>query len=373
MGGFLVTVLALPGGADLVEVTITDPPPTVEPGMKFVVTDTVRNQGGTTARRSETGYYLGLQPQREASDILLTGARSVPSLGPGESSTGSTTVTVPPSTPWGTYFLIGCADNQQVVGGSDEAQNCRTSGALVVVSKTIDLTGSWASIEHSCAGPYAKGLRCRLDGTFELRNIGASKAVSSQIAFYLSMDATFSADDLLLNQVSTPALDPGESVSKNLGVQLPDDVTAFGKFVIAVVDSVDRNDEVNEMNNHLSTQAAAALVDRVCSPEPTTNMPIAYGQRITCRIDSGADTDSFQFAGQAGDRVLIHARTLVGPGGPCIRLLAPTGRPLGQEVCASAGASIERTLQGSGTYTIVVHENANNEVIDYLMILVKNP
>jgi hypothetical protein len=64
---------------------------------------------------------------------VLLGGRAVSSLAPGSSLSGNTPVTVPLPTPAGTYFVLACADDSETVSESNEQNNCRASGILVVV------------------------------------------------------------------------------------------------------------------------------------------------------------------------------------------------------------------------------------------------
>src|SRR5262249_41192759 len=80
-------------------------------GGSFSVTDTVQNIGVAAAGASTTQYYLSLDVFRNTADKRLMGSRSVPSLPPGATSTGSVTVTVPGSTASGTYYVLACADD----------------------------------------------------------------------------------------------------------------------------------------------------------------------------------------------------------------------------------------------------------------------
>jgi hypothetical protein len=58
----------------------------------------------------------------------------VGNLAAGASSSGSVNnVTVPSSTPVGTYYLLACADDLAAVSEADEANNCRAAAATVVV------------------------------------------------------------------------------------------------------------------------------------------------------------------------------------------------------------------------------------------------
>jgi hypothetical protein len=62
-----------------------------------------------------TQYYLSTDTTKSIGDKLLTGTRSVPTLGPGASSTGTLTVTVPTTTTLGTYYLLACADDAGIL------------------------------------------------------------------------------------------------------------------------------------------------------------------------------------------------------------------------------------------------------------------
>jgi subtilase family serine protease len=122
------------GAPDLVVTTISDPPATAVRGGSFGVTETVRNQGSAAAGVSTARYYLSLDTLKSSSDQLLTGKRVVPGLAPGTDSPGNATVTIPTSTPVGTYYLLACADDKKVVAESNEGNNCQASVTTVVVS-----------------------------------------------------------------------------------------------------------------------------------------------------------------------------------------------------------------------------------------------
>ena len=119
---------------DLVENTISAPPPTKERGTSFPVTDAVQNVGAVASAPSTTRYYLSLDALKSAGDPLLTGSRGVPALAAGASHSGTVTVTIPAATPPNTYFLLACADAPNTVVETDEANNCKASGTTVTVT-----------------------------------------------------------------------------------------------------------------------------------------------------------------------------------------------------------------------------------------------
>jgi uncharacterized repeat protein (TIGR01451 family) len=119
---------------DLVETAVSNPPATAQRGSGFTVTDTVTNQGGIAAGTSTTRYYLSTDTQKNAGDKLLSGTRPVAGLGPGATSTGTVTVTIPNNTGLATYYLLACADDTTNVPESNEANNCLASAAQITVT-----------------------------------------------------------------------------------------------------------------------------------------------------------------------------------------------------------------------------------------------
>lgn len=125
-----VTVVA----PDLVETSITNPPASRAVGQTFSITDTVQNQGNAGAGSSTTRYYLSLNQKKSSGDIPFSATRTVGALGPGLSSSGSVTVTVPGGTPAANYFVLACADDGKIVAESSEKNNCRVSTTQVTIT-----------------------------------------------------------------------------------------------------------------------------------------------------------------------------------------------------------------------------------------------
>ena len=123
-------IVALP---DLVLATISNPPAGAAPGTTFVVTAAVQNPSPVTAPASTLRYYFSTDAFKDGADTLLTATRSVAALLAGATSSANTTVTVPTTTVPGTYFVLACADDVLVVNEADETNNCRASGASLLV------------------------------------------------------------------------------------------------------------------------------------------------------------------------------------------------------------------------------------------------
>ena len=119
-------------GPDLVETAVSDPPTTVTLGGTFSVSDTVQNIGSAAAAASTTRYYLSITTSKNASSILLTGSRSVPSLASAATSSGNASVTVPSTLPSGRYFLLACSDDTKLVSETNETNNCKASATTTM-------------------------------------------------------------------------------------------------------------------------------------------------------------------------------------------------------------------------------------------------
>jgi M6 family metalloprotease-like protein len=134
--GFQVSIAngSLPTSPDLIETAVSNPPVSATAGSSFSVTDTVENQGNASAGASITSYYFSMDTTRGSGDVLLTGSRSVPSLGVNGTNSGTISVTIPSGTASGSYYLLACADDTNTVAESNENNNCIASANKVNVS-----------------------------------------------------------------------------------------------------------------------------------------------------------------------------------------------------------------------------------------------
>jgi hypothetical protein len=119
---------------DLVVNTVSAPPAAGQRGGKFPVTSTAQNLGAVASAASTTRHYLSVDGVKSAGDTLLSGTRGVSALAAGASQSGTVAVTIPTSTPFGTYFLLACADDLAKVVETSETNNCTSSGTTVTVT-----------------------------------------------------------------------------------------------------------------------------------------------------------------------------------------------------------------------------------------------
>ncbi len=114
------------GGADLA-ITLWSPPLLkTAPGNEFVVHEETSNIGDFPAPPSVTFYFMW-----NGQTGALIGQRDVPGLAPGAASrVDDLRFTVPADLPAGLYTLAACADGEDTVAETNEANNCSDSNLL---------------------------------------------------------------------------------------------------------------------------------------------------------------------------------------------------------------------------------------------------
>lgn len=242
-----VDVIGSASSPDLGAVGMSTAPaePAIAPGGKLTVTSTVQNTGGSRSSSSTTRFYLSEDAVKGAGDRLLTGARSVPALDPGQSASGTTTLSVPANTALDAYFLLACADDKSTVAEGDEENNCTaTPGAVVTVGRP-DL------VEGAVSNPPAtkkRGTTFSVSDTAQ--NLGNVPAKASKTRYYLSTDAAKSSGDKLLSGArSVPALAPGAAHSGSKSVKIPASTAPGSYHVLACADDAKTSAESSETNN----------------------------------------------------------------------------------------------------------------------------
>lgn len=110
-------------GPDLIEFALTAPGSAVA-GAIISVTDTVKNAGGGSAGASTTRFYFSSNFTFDASDQEI-GNRPAAALGPNATNAGSVSVTIPPGTAAGLYYIIAVSDADNAVAETAETNNTR--------------------------------------------------------------------------------------------------------------------------------------------------------------------------------------------------------------------------------------------------------
>lgn len=215
-------------------------PLTACPGQALPITDNIRNIGGGTAGPSTTKFYLSADAVYDAGDAYL-GSREVSSLDEGASDTGNATVTLPPATGAGTYYIISRADGNGVVSEADERNNDRSRSIKV----GPDLLITKLSILSSCVEDALVGF-----AEVTVENHGGCPAGRSTIKFYASRNSDLDAGDIYLGYAQpVPYLAAGAVATRKISATVPPRIAVGSYYIIAYVDAYHSVSESDEGNN----------------------------------------------------------------------------------------------------------------------------
>jgi subtilase family serine protease len=254
-------------GTDL-RVSYLSAPSTAGAGQNISITDTTKNQGGGTADPSSTQIYLSSNSLVDASDTLL-GNRTIPTLAPGASNSGSTTVTIPSSTVAGNWYIIAKADGEDAVVETSESNN--TYARLIKIGTDLRIS--------SLSVPSTAGAGLSVNVSDTTRNYGGGPANPSTTFFYLSANSSVDASDILLGSRSIPALAAGASSYGSTAIMIPIDTAPGGWYIIALADGEEVVLETSETNNKYARFIKIGPDMRVTAvSSPTSAVP---GQSIT--------------------------------------------------------------------------------------------
>jgi hypothetical protein len=262
------TEIAISNLADLVDTNVTNPPATATNGSSFSVTDTVQSNGNVAAPATTTRYFLSTTTTKSGAR-LLNGNRAVPSLSPGATSTGSVTVTVGAGTPAGTYFLLACADDTNLVSEALETNNCKASTTKVTV-------GGPDLVETAVSNPPTT---TSTGGTFSVtdtaQNVGGVTAAASNTRYYLSTTTSKGGARLMTGSRAVTSLTSGATSSGTVTVTVSANTAAGTYFLLACADDTLLVPEMIESNNCKAsatqiTVGGADLLETAVSDPPMT-------------------------------------------------------------------------------------------------------
>lgn len=202
------------------------------------VSDTTRNAGGGGATASMTRFFFSSDPTLDAGDVAL-GARAVPALAPGESSTGTTSLTIPAGAAAGTYWLIARADGDD--GLAETLENNNTSPRVITIGTDL--------VVSSFTAPATAGAGLAITLADTTRNAGGGTAGASTTSFHLSGDTTLDAADVLLGGRAVSALAAGASHAGTTIVTIPAGTATGTHYLIARADAGGVVSELSEGNN----------------------------------------------------------------------------------------------------------------------------
>ena len=347
-GLFVLRPILVSSGSDLVVSMLA--PPTVAAGDTLSVTDTTSNLGADPVGPSITRFYLSADPAVDAGDAIL-GAREVPALAPSATSTGATTVTIPPTTPPGSYYLVAKADADDALAEENELNN--------TIARRIGVGPDVIVSALSTPATGAPGLAISVTET--TLNQGASGADGSTTRFYLSTASTYSPGDPLIGSRAIAPLGPGAWSTGVATLTIPPTTAAGNYFVVARGDADGTVAEANEANNTRSAAIRIGLPDLIISAL-SGPAAVAAGGSIAVN-DTTRNASSAGPAGPSTTRIYLSANTTVEAGDV---LLGSRAVP---ELAPQASSTVTATLvipagTATGNFYLIARADADGLVVE---------
>jgi subtilisin family serine protease/subtilase family serine protease len=212
-------------------------------GVPVAVSITTSNAGPGAAPASVTRIHLSVNSTLEAGDTPLVDI-AVPDLTPGAVHAQSLSVPIPADTVAGRYYLIAAADAESALFESQESNNRQSRSIQIGPDLTI------AALTVGASGGPGSTIAVT-DGT---RNGGGGASLASATAFYLSLNTTFSADDVWLGNRTVQPVAPATTDTATTALTIPATTTAGTYYIVAVADVGNAVLETTETNNTYNRQ-----------------------------------------------------------------------------------------------------------------------
>ena len=337
-------------------------PATAGAGVSFIITDTTKNQGTGAAQASTTRFYLSSNLSLDSTDVLL-GARAVPALAAGASSSGSVTVTIPAGTPSGTYYLFGKADDGNVVVEDNESNNFSATTLIIGADLVIS--------SFSVPADGGAGTPITLSDT--TKNQGAGTAAPTTTTYYLSANAVLDSGDLVLASRAVPALGAGVSDTGSVTLTIPAATATGTYYVFAKADAGDVVSETSEFNN-TAMQALRIGPDLVVT---SLAAPTAAGAGATITVTDTTRNQGGGASPASNTRYYLSLNNILDSGdvllgGRAVAALAPGSSNTGSVTltipAATAGATYYLLAKADGDDAIAETQEGNNTYLTTITI-----
>lgn len=173
MAGFDATISCISVGAfpDLSTINPLCNPGTVPQGSTATVTCQALNSGTDTSGVCITGYYLSSDTIWTVADLLLSNT-AVPAILPTGTSSQTTTITIPVSTPVGPYYILFVSDTANAVVENIETNNVTwlaINVSLVISVGSVENGDNMAIYPNPSAGSFNFVFDSPVSGTAVIR------------------------------------------------------------------------------------------------------------------------------------------------------------------------------------------------------------
>ncbi len=218
-------------------------------GATISIADTTSNIGTGGANASTTSYFISRNNAIDAGDFPL-GGRAVPTLSAGESSAGTTSVTIPTDLAPGIYYIYARANSVTAVDcgyitpcGLLAESSRNNNSKYKAISVGPDL------IIFSLSATTVSRVGAIINITDTTKNIGGDMAGASTTSFYLSTGTAIGSGSLFLGSRPAPSLGAGASSKGTTSVTIPFGISSGTYYIIAKADGLNDVVEANENNN----------------------------------------------------------------------------------------------------------------------------
>jgi subtilase family serine protease len=334
-------------GPDLTISALTAPS-TASAGSAITIADTTGNQGGGAAGASTTRFYLSTNTTFDAGDVSL-GARAVPALSAGASSSGSTSVTILAGTAGGTYYLLARADADGAIAETQESNN--TSYRSLQIGPDLVISALTAP------ATAAAGASITVSDT--TRNQGGGAAGASTTRFYLSTNTLFDVGDVMLGGRSIPALAAGASSFGSSSATIPAGTPDGAYYLLARADGDEVVAEIQEFNNTYSVaiQIGPDLVVSAFTAPATAGAGAVLTLSDTTRNQGGGT------AGASTTRFYLSVNTLADASDVVLGARSVPALGAGASHSASTSVTIPQST-ATGAYYLLVVADADNVITE---------
>ena len=326
-------------GPDLTEagVSVTG---TFASGGSIQVTETVNDIAGA-APSSTTYFYLSNSANSPGTYL---GGRGVPALGINGSSTATTTLTLPPGA-MGGYYIVACANGNNLVKESNFANNCSGSPITVVGP---DLTES----SVTATGSLTSGGTIQVTDT---TNDTGGEASGSTTYFYLSTSPT--STGAFLGSRGVPSLAGNTSSTATTTLTLPSGLS--GTYYIVACANGNRLATESNVNNDCSASAAFTVSTLPDFTESGVSIAGTIANGGTIQVTDTTNNVGSAAPGSTTDIYLARSATSTGSylGGHGVPALAANASST-----ATTAVRLPTGIPVNTTFYIVACANGNNQV-----------
>ena len=225
-------------------------------GQNVTFTGTLANLGGAAVNQPiKVGFYLSTGTTITTADTLIA-TTTVASLGGNASMPLTVTGTLRTDLTAGTYYIGAIADYDGLVPESNNGNNA-TLGGTMVVSYGPDL------VMTAVAAPatLTRGSTVTVTGTIVNQGVGAFGSLGDlarqtigtiRVGFYLSTNATITANDTRIGTVTLTSVPAGTSVPLSVSALIPGNLAPGTYYIGVIADDLGGLRESNELNNSLA-------------------------------------------------------------------------------------------------------------------------